>query len=149
MNTIDFIERAKKIHGDKYDYSKVEYVASQKKVCVICPIHGEFWIRPNDHLNGHGCKKCAIENRVKKNKCTTSLFIEKARQVHGDKYDYSKVDYSSKCALIIGNEGRGISPLIRKRSDFIISIPMKGDINSLNASVAAGILIYGVVRNRG
>lgn len=95
MNTIDFIERAKKIHGDKYDYSKVEYVASQKKVCVICPIHGEFWIRPNDHLNGHGCKKCAIENRVKKNKCTTSLFIEKARQVHGDKYDYSKVDYTN------------------------------------------------------
>ncbi len=66
-----------------------------------------------------------------------------------DGEDYSKVDYSSKCALIIGNEGRGISPLIRKRSDFIISIPMKGDINSLNASVAAGILIYGVVRNRG
>lgn len=65
-----------------------------------------------------------------------------------DGEDYSKIDYDSKTCLIIGNEGKGVSPIVRKASDFIISIPMKGNINSLNASVAAGILIYGVIRNR-
>lgn len=93
MNTIDFIEKAKKTHGDKYDYSKVEYIGSQKKVCVICPKHGEFWIRPNDHLSGHGCKKCAIEKRTKENRCDTNSFVEKCKKIHGDKYDYSRTIY--------------------------------------------------------
>ena len=58
MTTLDFIEKAKKVHGDKYDYSKVEYVNSHSKVCIICPKHGEFWQNPNGHLRGHGCPKC-------------------------------------------------------------------------------------------
>jgi very-short-patch-repair endonuclease len=57
-------------------------------VCIICPIHGEFWQRPNDHLTGYGCTYCG--NNIKK---TTEYFVEQARKVHGDKYDYSKVDY--------------------------------------------------------
>jgi hypothetical protein len=57
MNTKDFIEKAKKIHGDKYDYSKVEYVDSQTKVCIICPIHGEFFVTPHNHLRGRICQK--------------------------------------------------------------------------------------------
>lgn len=56
--------------------------------------------------------------------------------------DYRTVDYSGKKCLVIGNEGRGISDLVMKNSDEIISIPMKGKVNSLNASVAAGILIF-------
>ena len=83
-----FIENARKIYGDKYDYSKVEYDGNKKKVCIICPIHGEFWQRPNDHLSGYGCRICA--NNFKK---TTEQFIKDAKIVHGDKYDYSKVDY--------------------------------------------------------
>ena len=63
--------------------------------------------------------------------------------------NYTQVDYKDNICLIIGNEGNGISELVRKSSDFIVSIPMKGKINSLNASVAAGILIYEVVRQRG
>jgi 23S rRNA (guanosine2251-2'-O)-methyltransferase len=62
--------------------------------------------------------------------------------------DYRTIDYSGKIALIIGNEGNGISNIIRKNCDFLANIPMYGTTNSLNASVAAGIMIYEVVRNR-
>ena len=62
--------------------------------------------------------------------------------------DYRDVDYSGKVVLIIGNEGSGISKLVRKKCDFIAKIPMYGTTNSLNASVASGIMIYEVIRNR-
>ena len=57
---------------------------------------------------------------------------------------YTDVDYADKKVLIIGNEGKGISPIVSQNCDEIISIPMYGEINSLNASVSAGILIYGI-----
>ena len=91
-----FIEKAKQVHGDKYDYSKVEYINSQTKVCIICKKHGEFWQKPNSHLLGYGCNKCAIEKRSKLATKTTDSFIERAKKVHGDKYDYSKVEYKGK-----------------------------------------------------
>ncbi len=59
-----------------------------------------------------------------------------------DGTDFEKIDYQGKIALVIGNEGKGLSRLVRKECDFIASIPMYGKINSLNASVAAGIIIY-------
>lgn len=62
--------------------------------------------------------------------------------------DFKKIDYSGKIALIIGNEGHGISNLVKKSCDFMATIPMYGQINSLNASVASGIMIYEVIRNR-
>ncbi len=62
--------------------------------------------------------------------------------------DYKEINYDGKIALIIGNEGKGISPLIKEKCDFMAKIPMYGTTNSLNASVAAGIMIYEVVRNR-
>lgn len=65
-----------------------------------------------------------------------------------DSVDYRKIDYQGKIALVIGNEGKGISNGVRKSCDFIAQIPMYGKINSLNASVASGIMIYEVVRNR-
>ena len=93
LNKNIFLQKAKLIHGDKYDYSKVEYINSTTKVCIICPEHGEFWQTPNSHLNGIGCKKCGINIRIEKRKKTITQFIEDARKIHGDKYDYSKVDY--------------------------------------------------------
>ncbi len=60
--------------------------------------------------------------------------------------DYRKVDYSDKKVLVIGNEGKGISKIVKDNSDVIIKIPMMGKINSLNASVSAAILIYGMVK---
>lgn len=50
----EFIKQARNVHGDKYDYSKVEYVNSKTKICIICPIHGEFWQTPDNHLHGKG-----------------------------------------------------------------------------------------------
>lgn len=88
LTTEEFISKAKKVHGDKYDYSQVEYVKSTIPVTIICPIHGPFEQRPDTHLLGGGCQKCAGNARY-----TTETFIESAREIHGDKYDYSKVDY--------------------------------------------------------
>ena len=65
-----------------------------------------------------------------------------------DSIDYRSVDYSGKIALVIGNEGEGISSLVAKKCDFLVKIPMYGTTNSLNASVAAGIMIYEMIRNR-
>ena len=84
----EFIERAKTVHGDKYNYSKVKYIDYNTKVCIICKKHGEFWQTPHNHVSGAKCPKCSG-----KYKCTTAEWIEKAREVHGDKYDYSKVEY--------------------------------------------------------
>lgn len=65
-----------------------------------------------------------------------------------DGQDYTKIDYNGKVALVIGSEGNGLKELVRKSCDFIASIPMKGKVNSLNASVAAGIMIYEVLKTR-
>ena len=102
-NSEEFIKKAREIHGDKYDYSKAEYINSRTKVCIICPIHGEFWQTPNSHLAGNGCLKCSG-----KFKPTKENFIEKAKQVHGDKYDYSKVEYidsKTKVCIICPEHG--------------------------------------------
>lgn len=62
--------------------------------------------------------------------------------------DYKKIDYSGKIVLVIGNEGKGLSRLTEENCDFIASIPMRGKVNSLNASVAAALIIYEAIRNR-
>ena len=90
-----FIEKAQKRHGDKYDYSKVEYYGSKEKVCIICPKHGEFWQYPQDHVRGNKCPKCANENRGSKKRFTKDEFIKKCKEIHGDIYDYSKVEYKN------------------------------------------------------
>lgn len=59
MTNDDFITRAIAVHGNKYDYSKVEYKNANTKVCIICPEHGEYLQRAADHLLGRGCPKCA------------------------------------------------------------------------------------------
>ena len=95
LNT--FIEEARKIHGNKYDYSKVKYKNAKTKICIICPEHGEFWQIPDSHLKGSKCPKC---NTVKNNRYTIEEFIERAKQVHGDKYDYSKSVYINRITKI-------------------------------------------------
>lgn len=89
----EFIKKAKNIHGDKYDYSKVEYLNSRTKICIICPEHGEFWQTPNSHLDGQGCPSCGERKRAEKKTLTKDEFIKKAIKRHGNKYDYSKVEY--------------------------------------------------------
>lgn len=95
FTTKSFIEEAKKIHGDKYDYSKVEYIGAIKKVCIICPKHGEFWQSPYSHINGSGCQMCSKEKNGFSQRKTTEDFIKQSKEIHGDKYDYSKVEYKT------------------------------------------------------
>ena len=91
--TEEYIQEAKLIHGNKYDYSKVEYINNKTKICIICPEHGEFLQNPTHHLNGSHCPQCANIKRGEAFKINAKDFIEKAIQVHGNKYDYSKVEY--------------------------------------------------------
>jgi len=92
-NVNEFIVKARKVHGNKYDYSKVEYHGCKNKVCIICPEHGEFWQTPDGHVQGRGCPVCRYISVSIKNKLTNEEFIEKAKKIHGDKYDYSKINY--------------------------------------------------------
>ena len=93
MTTEEFIEKAKVKYGNKYDYSKAVYTKSTDKVEIICSKHGSFWQTPHKHNQGCGCQKCAIDTI--KSKATNSIdkFLAKAKDIHGDKYDYGKVIY--------------------------------------------------------
>lgn len=69
-----FIERAKLQHGNRYDYSKVEYINTKTKICIICPTHGEFWQIPETHMKGTGCPKCGYEKLKFQNSGTSNKF---------------------------------------------------------------------------
>ena len=99
-NINEFIEKAKKIHYDKYNYSKVEYLNNRTNVIIICKKHGEFLQTPLKHLKG-GCKKCSSITVADYKRSNTDEFTEKAKQIHYDKYDYSKVEYIDSYAKII------------------------------------------------
>ena len=109
-NTVDFVAQATKIHGDRYDYSLLNYVDSRLKVSIGCKIHGQFNISTNSHLKGRGCSKCS-KTHLK----TTAEFIRDAVKVHGGRYDYSLVEYvNSKHKISIGCYKHGVfmqSPL--------------------------------------
>jgi hypothetical protein len=93
--TSDFIKKAEQVHGDKYDYSETEYNGNHKKVKIICPIHGEFEQTPANHLTGNGCKECGLKVGADKNRKKLEDFINNAKKVHGNKYNYSLVDYKT------------------------------------------------------
>lgn len=102
LTLTEFISRAIAIHGDKYDYSKVNYINYNTKVTIICKEHGEFQQSPSKHLIGQGCPKCC--NRV----WTNEEFINEAKQVHGDKYDYSNTNFTlwkNKVTIICPKHG--------------------------------------------
>ena len=88
-----FIERARKIHKNKYDYSKVNYIKATIEVIITCPKHGDFPQTPNKHLSGRGCRECQYEKVSKMHKLSTEEFIRRAKEIHNGKYDYSKVNY--------------------------------------------------------
>lgn len=93
LTTQEFIEKALQIHGNKYNYDKVDYINSRTKVFIGCPKHGYFEQTPSKHLEGRGCPKCKQGD--------TESFINKARQIHGNTYDYSKVQYQGRHSKII------------------------------------------------
>ena len=106
LSNDEFIEKAKQRYGDAFDFSKTKYINSQTNVTITCKIHGDFTINPNFFLNGsiYGCPKCSGLRGWDNEK-----FIEKAKEVHGNKYDYSKVNY------------------VNKRTDVTIICPIHGE----------------------
>ena len=103
-----FINELIKIHGKKYDYSKVKYINSKNKVIIICPEHGEFEQLPESGLRGKGCLKCGNKYRNPKPSKTQVKFLKECRNIHGNKYDYSKVKYinsSNKVIIICPEHG--------------------------------------------
>ncbi len=88
LDTKSFIKRAKETHGDKYDYSKSKYINTETKVKILCPEHGEFEQTPHDHLYGKGCLSCGYESTADSHVNSNDYFLERARVIHGDRYEY-------------------------------------------------------------
>jgi protein-arginine kinase activator protein McsA len=94
-STDEFIFKAKALHGETYRYDNTQYKAWDKNLTIICQIHGQFSQKPAHHLRGSGCPKCGF-NKIRKSKIgNLEQWLLRARSTHGEKYDYSKVNYSS------------------------------------------------------
>jgi len=96
----EFVKEATKIHGCSYDYSKAKYKTTHTATKIICKKHGVFEQTPLNHLQGHGCKKCAKELMGNIYRKSTEQFILDATKVHGKTYDYSLVQYTNKSAKV-------------------------------------------------
>ena len=102
MSREEFIERARIVHNDRYDYSNVVYTNNRTKVRIICPVHGEFLQAPGKHLSGQGCPKCSGRNK------TADEFNREVYDLHNGKYDTSKVRYvnnRTKVCLVCPEHG--------------------------------------------
>jgi len=88
-----FINKSNQIFNNRYDYSLVIYKNTSEKVEIICSEHGSFLKSPSNHLNGQGCPKCARINGGKSKLMGLDVFLDKARLVHGERYDYSETKY--------------------------------------------------------
>ena len=92
----EFEEKARNIHGDKYDYTKVDYKNAKENVIIICPIHKDFEQTPNSHLSGSGCHICSGIVVV-----DTETFIIQANIAHCNKYEYTKTNYEKSKNLFL------------------------------------------------
>jgi len=103
IDTNVVVKQFRESHGDRYDYSKVEYRNSTTKVEIICEDHGSFFQIPPSHKNGNGCPLCSGTKKL-----TTKNIITQFKNIHGDKYDYSKVEYknnSTKVEIVCSKHG--------------------------------------------
>lgn len=98
-----WVKRSRKVHGDRYDYSRAEYKGMWTPVCIVCPIHGEFWQRPDSHQYcGYGCSKCGQIQKARKKTLTTKEFIVRARKVHPrNRYSYDEVKYVKSLVPVV------------------------------------------------
>ena len=102
----DFINEAKIVHGELYDYLNTNYVHALTKIIITCKTHGDFEQSPNQHLRGSGCPKCSHSTKRK----TTEEFIHESNKVHNNLYDYSNVNYI--------NSNTNISIICKIHGDF-------------------------------
>ena len=92
LTTEEFVEKAKKIHGDKYDYSNVEYKGKRQKIKIICPIHGEFWQLAGNHMRGQGCPQCGKLYAMTWNQNNFQHFINESKKRFGDKFEFPNIE---------------------------------------------------------
>ena len=95
-----FLTRARAAHGDRYDYSRVVYTKVETKVEIICPTHGPFWQTPLDHAGGHGCAACGVEKSAASRRHDAATFLARARAKFGDALDYRQMDYRNTTTAI-------------------------------------------------
>lgn len=109
ITTAEFIERAIKVHGNRYDYSKSECNGTHNKTTIICPIHGEFEQTPQEHLKGKGCPTCANESKHKKLKLENEIALERTKNACQGKYiipnDFKYVNLKTKIKVICPTHG--------------------------------------------
>ena len=91
-----FVEKANKVHNGFYEYPDLEMKNTCSKVKIVCPIHGEFIQIVSSHLCGQGCPQCGFAKRAKNRSLTTEEFLKRAKEIHGDRYDYSESVYTRK-----------------------------------------------------
>lgn len=96
----EWLERAMEVHGDRFDYSLVKHTGWDNKVDIICPVHGVVSQRSGEHINGKGCRYCAPKRMGETKRWTTEKWIERAREIHGDFYDYSRMKYRGSWAKV-------------------------------------------------
>jgi hypothetical protein len=99
-NTTEFIAKSKLLHGNLFDYSKVEYILTAQKVEIVCKIHGSFFQRPENHLQGKGCLQCCIDDRATFPIHSLEEFIKKANEIHPNRYNYTNSMFEGLSALI-------------------------------------------------
>jgi very-short-patch-repair endonuclease len=95
-----FVERARAIHGDRYDYSQTVYAGTAADCTIICPEHGPFLQTAGNHLQGQHCGVCARRTAHSKTRHDINVFVERARATHGDRYDYSRAEYRGSTAKL-------------------------------------------------
>jgi len=103
-----FISKVTEVHGDYYDYSNTIYVNYRTKVTIVCPIHGEFSILADAHINGQGCKPCGVKRFGDSTRTSKEDIINKANKTHNNKFDYSLLEYNGyrdKCKIICPTHG--------------------------------------------
>lgn len=101
LNTEEFINMAILVHDKKYDYSQVNYTGTHNKVKIICKKHGAFYQDASSHLSGHKCPRCAYESSGNRQRMNEDDFLKKCIEIHGNKYNYSKVKYNGSYMPII------------------------------------------------
>ena len=124
LNKDIFIERSNKVHNNKYDYSKVEYINQRTKVIITCPIHGDFEQTPKNHMNGQGCPICGDEYAKKYKKGNYEKFIENSIKLFGNIYDFPYIEKeyenrSSKITIVHKECGR---KFIKRAGDHLTSL---------------------------
>jgi len=113
LTTEEFVKRAKKVHGDKYDYIKSVYEGSDSKIEIVCKKHGSFFQRARNHTDGRGCHECAEIDRLEYKTKALKDVLSDFKRVHRGKYSYEKANY------------------VNSKKNIIVSCPEHGDFSQL------------------